>query len=128
MLTVKRVSWPNFVSSQIKAFVGVPASLSLTDISTSPDFGSAIAGACAQWEVQGTAASDLAAATKALASELAGKSPGAAATGTESAGSGDATQTGASAGPSSSSEGPAAAATPIIGLLGGAAALAGLMI
>ncbi|KAK3191157.1 hypothetical protein K4F52_002743 [Lecanicillium sp. MT-2017a] len=98
------------------------------DLNCQANFQSAIAGACTQWEVQGTAAPDLAVATKALASELAGKTPGPAASGSEPTGGEDASQTEGTAAETSSSEGPAAAATPFIGLLGGAAAIAGLMI
>lgn len=76
------------------------------------DFGQALIGICGRWQYESTSATDLPAATSALAAEFAGHTIG--------------TVTGSTVSNSpatTTSKGPAAAATPILNLAGGAAAV-----
>ncbi|KND87025.1 hypothetical protein TOPH_08323 [Tolypocladium ophioglossoides CBS 100239] len=94
------------------------------DVKCSADFTTALGSFCGVWIVQGTTATDLPAATSILAAELAGQTPGASATsGSASA----ASPTGATS--KSTNIGVAPSPGPgVVGLVGGAVALAGFII
>ncbi|TQV93344.1 hypothetical protein V2A60_010231 [Cordyceps javanica] len=105
------------------ASIVVTMSSSKLDANCQANWSTALTNVCAQWGLASTTATDFPEATKALASEL-GAAGDAGATSTGSAANSGST---AGAASTSSSKGPAAATTPVMGLLG-AAALAGILV
>ncbi|OAA40226.1 hypothetical protein BBO_06284 [Beauveria brongniartii RCEF 3172] len=105
------------------ASIIVTMTSSKIDANCQANWGTALTGVCIQWGLASSTASDFPEATKALASEL-GAAADAGPTSTGSAASSGST---AGAASTSSSKGPAAVATPVMGLLG-AAALAGILV